>query len=141
MKQRYKKYQKICNSLGVYLKITKSKKHKSSFWRNKTNRIFIKPTKDINFLDSSFCHEIAHVLCYYYGIYPVFHGRKGTTKDRIKAKIKYGILVEQYVDKFGSVLKNELKLKSGKYYFGYSTKQGKIYYKNRINTLKGKSKS
>jgi hypothetical protein len=128
MNRRIEKYRKIVKGLGIRILVQKKSKDYSC-WRGKTGIIFLSSkNKD---LDSAFCHELGHYICYMFGIYPEFHGRKGK-KTRVIARKKYGLLVELYVDKLGSKLKKELFPKSGRYTFVYKKKVSREWYKKKI---------
>lgn len=132
-KNRLIKYKSICQSLGINLVILPHSSKKNPSWNLKKATLYIKETKDTQYLDSSFCHEIGHVLCCLYGIYPTFHGlNKCTPKQRLQAKLRHGIIVERYVDKIGAYLLKEFTLPSKKYLYGYSQSWASEWYRNNI---------
>lgn len=132
-KRRLIKYKEICQSLGVKLVIRPSSSKKNPSWRLSNSTIYLTDCSDLRYLDSAFCHEIAHVLCCLYGIYPTFHGINNCTpKQRLKAKLYHGITAERYVDKIGQELKKELKIGKHRYLKGYSQPWASTWYNNQI---------
>lgn len=132
-KRRLRKYKSICDSLGVRLVILNKNSKKNPSWKLSNATIYIKEDNDLRYLDSSFCHEIGHVLCCLYGIYPTFHGLNNVSKkQKLKAKLCHGITAERYVDNVGAMLKKELNIGKHKYYYGYSTKWAKEWYLKKI---------
>lgn len=134
-KRRLIKYKEICKSLDVKLVIRSSSSKKNPSWRLSNSTIYLTDCADLRYLDSAFCHEIAHVLCCLYGIYPTFHGiNNSTPEQRLKAKLYHGITAEKFVDTLGASLKKELKIGPHKYLYGYSKKWASKWYLDQIKS-------
>lgn len=132
-KKRLLKYKNICNLLGIKLVILSPNSKRNPSWKLSKSTVYIKDTKNLQYLDSSFCHEIGHVLCCFYGIFPTFHGLNNCSQQqRLKAKLRHGIIVEKYVDKIGSGLMKEFKLSSKQYLYGYSQPWASEWYRDHI---------